>query len=258
MKRLYGVSCAFLLIAFSCYYVHDTDCSPDAFFTLQSDGAQANQPIAVILPGKNQNVSQQAYHTIGTYFRENGIQPCYVDLAWKEIDLDNMVDVSNRIATEVLTQYPHAKIVVLGFSFGAVLALKMSEALHPDLLLLCSLSPVFAEDLPCHPFYVRSLLHLLTDYRTNQLMYPPDVPERTLFLYGDHDAWILSARIRTLRQNLYPRSRTVIIPGARHDLSGKTYQETIRQVIAAFVEGEHVQTDRILVSRHHYCASDHG
>lgn len=231
MKRICRVSFVILLISLSCCRVHDTYFSNDEFFTLHYDGDEENKHIAVILPGQHQKVSQHEYRTIGNYFLENGIRLCYVDVSWENIHLNNIVDVCNRIGTDVATQNPHARIVVFGFSFGAVMAVKMTEQLNPAMLLLCSLSPVFKEDVDVHPFYLKPIFSILSDYTTNQLFYPPELPDNTIFLYGDHDTFVLSEKIIASRKFFYPRSRTVIVQGAEHDISGETYLETVKKYI---------------------------
>ncbi len=231
MKNKYWVFFVILLISLSCSRFHETNFTNNDFFTLQYDGDEENKFIAVILPGQHQKVSQHEYQTIGNYFIKNGIRTCYVNIFWEHIDLNNIVNVSNRIGIDVATQNPQARIVVFGFSFGAVMAVKMTEHLNPEMLLLSSLSPIFKEDVDVHPFFLRPIISIISDYKTNQLFYPSELSDNTIFLYGDHDSFVLSKKIITSRKIMYPNSRTVIVKGAEHNVSGKAYLETIKKYI---------------------------
>lgn len=86
------------------------------------------------------SVHKPLRHALGA----NGHQVIPVDISWRN-------KTASQFSLEFIDFYNRTKSskenVVVGNSFGAVVALISAAALKPDQIVLCSLSPFFAEDI---------------------------------------------------------------------------------------------------------------
>lgn len=100
-----------------------------------------------IIPGFKEKFSHKQYRALHKLFVAKGFEVKVAPIVW-----------DRRVMTDWIAQFSEffqsnrgKKNVVFGFSFGAMIALLTARALRPDELVLCSLSPYFAEDLPKIP-----------------------------------------------------------------------------------------------------------
>lgn len=101
------------------------------------------QRMLFILPGFREKISDPQYVALRNFFRGKGFEVRMVPIVW-----------DRRVMTDWILQFEEffrssrgKKNAVLGFSYGAMIALLAAKSLQPDALILCSLSPYFAEDL---------------------------------------------------------------------------------------------------------------
>ena len=103
--------------------------------------------IAYIIPGfKESYLTKKGYEKVGEFFKERGIEPIQIDINWEYQNPGRFRD----FLAQFLKQYKRrkdAEIYLLGFSFGAVIAFLAEQKIKPRVLILCSLSPYFEEDL---------------------------------------------------------------------------------------------------------------
>jgi pimeloyl-ACP methyl ester carboxylesterase len=100
-----------------------------------------------IIPGFKEKISLKQYRALQKLFVTKGFEVKMVPIAW-----------NRSVMTDWIAQFSDffrsnrgKKNVVLGFSYGAMIALMTAKETKPDQLILCSLSPYFAEDLPKIP-----------------------------------------------------------------------------------------------------------
>lgn len=106
-----------------------------------------NSKMAFIIPGYTYSPNRREYKKIAKFFEQQGIRAQDIEIHWK---LPLPRDF-NEYTKEFLTKakkYKADEIYVLGFSFGAVIALLSAAKLKPKAIVLCSLSPYFQEDWP--------------------------------------------------------------------------------------------------------------
>ena len=97
---------------------------------------------ALLIPGWEESITQVAWELIVNKLRASGYQV-----------LDGRPDWDNGTHSdwlkEIEAKYSHNKFdLVIGHSFGAMLAFKLASKVKIQKLILCSLSPWFAEDVP--------------------------------------------------------------------------------------------------------------
>lgn len=133
--------------------------------------------------------------------------------------------------------HPHSHATVLGFSYGAMIALATALKLSPERLVLCSLSPFFAEDLATLPqSWIRSIgKKRVADFSlyhargiASGVPYPTDV------LYGSVEA----AQYPQLKKRcsdvsaLIPTCSLRVIDGANHALDNGAYQQALSAILS--------------------------
>ncbi len=148
-----------------------------------------------------------------------------------------------RVMTEWVTEfeqffakYRGVKNYVLGFSYGAMIALASAKRVHPDKLFLCSLSPYFNEDLPKIPvrwkkFIGKRRVQDFKKFRVAEITKETKIPT-TVFL-GEVEAKKFSTleyRCRETAKHL--KASLITIPGAPHDIGNAHYQQALDTHIA--------------------------
>jgi len=201
-----------------------------SLYAFRSDLARPHDRVVLILPGQGRTTTAPEYQTIGDSYARKGITPVYVEIHWQEVGLNDLAAAAAQISAGARLSYPQARFCLFGFSFGAVIAAKVSEALPAEQVLLCSMTPLLAGDLPYQVFPFRQVLHLLTIRARAPLEFAPNDGGRLVFLYGDSDSFLFNAAIIAHRQSIYPRSRTIIVPHACHAI-GAVYLAAIDQVV---------------------------
>lgn len=97
--------------------------------------------VAYIIPGYRENIHGKSYRALSKHLISKKISPIFISIHWK-----------NRTMTSYVRQFLQQinlqteKFYIIGFSYGAMMALIASALLKPERLYLCSLSPYFKED----------------------------------------------------------------------------------------------------------------
>jgi hypothetical protein len=221
----------FILIAISFYGCATNSSTAKEFFSIVYNDSMPRADIALIIPGLNQTDSDPGYDSIGIFYKSTGITPVYVNIDWKAVGLAKLSAVAEQIAAMLKDTFTDAHIFLFGFSFGAVIALKLSQLIHTEQVVVCSMSPLFAEDRIHQIFPFRQILGIVTDYSSNGLSYSPNLKTCVYFLYGDHDSFVINNAIIQNRKSSFKCSETTIVENARHDISGRSYLKAIKQIV---------------------------
>jgi hypothetical protein len=205
--------------------------SKDQLFSFHCESSLSISRIVLIIPGKMQKTSDEAYHKVGNYYVSKGITPVFIDINWEDVGLNDIAIAASQVSKEIMNIYPDKHIYLFGFSFGAAIAYKISESIHPDHVVLCSMSPVFEEDRPYHIFPFRQIIGILSDYPSNQLSYNHNEGKCFVFLYGNHDSFLLNKSIIENRKSVFSCNKTIIVKDAGHKLEA-SYLEAIKAVVS--------------------------
>ncbi len=183
--------------------------------------------IIYIIPGFKQSPKSKGFKELSNMFTQRGINPVIVKIDWKRKVMSDYVE-------EFLQENPAHGKYVIGFSFGAMIALIAAEKIKPKLLILCSLSPYFKEDLrkrSRHWIDVRvgkKRLKDFQDYSFNKIA--AKIKCRTLILVGEKEIGIMHPRAKDANRKL-KNSKLVVVPKARHKISQKEYQEALKNLV---------------------------
>lgn len=188
--------------------------------------------IAYIIPGFGHSPhKQRGYKTIGRFFVEQGITPRYIRIQWNDKKPRRFADFVDQFSRQYKKDVDSVKIV-LGFSYGATIAFLSASKLKPDVLILCSLSPYFVEDLGHLPLVWRKWWEknfVESDYSFKKLA--PTVRGKTVLVHGGKEGREVSFRVRDAHRRIR-KSTLKMVKGARHQIYNKAYQETVRKIIA--------------------------
>ncbi len=166
---------------------------------------------AYIIPGSGESHTRQpGYNKIAGYFKSAGINPFHVNVRW---NLKKPIDF-NLYNQQFLKQFKKVKgeIYILGFSFGAVIALTTASKTKPKGLILCSLSPYFVED---WDNLKPSWLKWWKKTYTNKLIFKDIVKKvkaKTILVAGDKEGKSVMARAQKSKK-LLKNSRLTIAKG---------------------------------------------
>lgn len=203
-------------------------------YSFQYDTALPREKIAVIVPGMGQKVTKPQYRAIGEYYAKKGITPVYVSVDWKKVGFRDLTHISEEISSALRTSFPSSHLYLFGFSFGAIIAYEVSETIHSDQILLCSLSPLFKEDRQYQIFPFKQIFNLVSDKSLDSLSYLHNKGRCFVFLYGAHDSFLINEAIIEQRKSAFDCSVSMIVKNAGHDVSQKSYLEAIKSIIAGY------------------------
>ncbi len=187
--------------------------------------------VAIIIPGRGEHYDNEAYIDIKHSFELKNYTTYILNIDWDVVTLDNLVSIGEQAITPIINRHRESDITLLGFSFGAVIALKNSHQNNINNIILVSLSSLFKEDLPHHLSLLRFFATTMTDYNSNELFYPKETDNNLVFFYGSRDSFLINKKIINQRTLRFPNSELIIVKGAKHDISGKNYQEAIKTYI---------------------------
>jgi hypothetical protein len=201
------------------------------FFSIQYDSSLSRNNLALIIPGMNQTCSDPGYDSIAAFYKYNGITPIYVNINWKVVGIKNLTAAAIQIHDMLKDSFPESQCYLFGFSFGAVISLKLAQLMRVEQVLLCSMSPMFAEDKIHQIFPLGQILGMITDYSKNGLSYSASKGTCVIFLYGDHDSYAINKAIIQNRKDFFTCNETSIVPNARHDISDRSYLMAIQRIV---------------------------
>lgn len=155
------------------------------------------------------------------------------------VDINWLRKTPSQYVEKFISIYKHHKTdvnILIGNSFGAVIAFLAASAIQPDTIYLCSLSPFFKEDR--HKFPDSYAIKIFGKHRAEDLWsYSADeIAEainhtsiKTFVLYGEKEHVTSPALVSRCQDtaNKVKNSSLVEIAGAPHNMSDSTYSDAL-------------------------------
>lgn len=185
-----------------------------------------------LIPGFKTQITDDMYQGLISYLKDENYTVHAVPISW-----------NNRTVTEnaqefvsYLEEKKEKNYYVLGFSYGAVIALMTAEKIKPKKLILCSLSPDFKEDTKAMPIWLKKYIgaNRYADTATrsaNKLA--KSLTVETVLLYGEKEG-VKYPQLKKRSEEtarLIKKSRLIVVKDAPHDISFSAYHKAIREVI---------------------------
>ncbi len=194
--------------------------------------------VAFILHGYTEHKSSRpAYGAIERAFRAQGYKVHQAKIGWKQ-------GRRSRTFDEIVPDFVSGarkhiargdKVALLGFSFGAIVALMSAQELGAKHLLLCSLSPYFKQDLHRIPksWIVGVSKRYATAMRKLDFNKYVVVKAKTILLCGSNEDRMHNLEHRAHEAHrLIKGSKLIIVPGAKHDIGNPDYLAIIKEEMA--------------------------
>lgn len=185
--------------------------------------------VAIIIPGFGCN-GRPEYKKIASFFKEKGIKPLPLNINWKRTSVSDWFP-------EALNFYEQnckgEEVYMLGFSFGAMIALLLAQQVKVKKLFVCSLSPYFKEDLPfLKEWWKKSLGKKKIRDFSNLSFSKIKIPSTTTvyLIKGSLEGAEIDRRFDQAKKKFKPK-KSVSIESVNHDISDKKYLETIKNLL---------------------------
>lgn len=181
-----------------------------------------------VIPGFRHQPKQKAYKEIAKILKTEGYQPILVPVSWRQSTISENTEKFLKVYKKIKTR----KKYILGFSFGAMIALLASTKVNAAGLILCSLSPYFQEDIKRVKKSSVSQM-MKDDFSTLHCgtLVKQIKAKQIHMLYGAKETKSLINRvINTFDQMLLADKYLISIKLAEHDIGDKRYLRVINQV----------------------------
>lgn len=180
-----------------------------------------------IIPGFRQRPQHKAYKEIAKILKSEGYRPVVVAIPWKK----STISENTQHFLKVYKKTRVGKKYILGFSYGAMIALIASTKVRAAGLVLCSLSPYFKEDVVKTRKNLSSLM--MARYEDFSRLHCETLAKRTkakriLMLYGAQEAKSLIKRVTNAFDQIESSEKHLIrISKTEHEIGNKRYLKTI-------------------------------
>jgi pimeloyl-ACP methyl ester carboxylesterase len=185
-----------------------------------------------IIPGFKERISHKQYRALQKVFLAKGFDVKMVPIVW---DRSVMTDWTGQFE-EFFHLNQGKKNVVLGFSWGAMIALLTATHLKPGELILCSLSPYFAEDLLKIPDWWKRFIgkRRTADFgRYSMKVAVKGVSSKTKVFIGGAERKKfpqLAARCTLAAKAL--GTSVIVVEGVKHDIGDARYREALGREVS--------------------------
>lgn len=180
-----------------------------------------------IIPGLGESTKDKVYRKIVTLLKSQGWETVSINIKWNRTTAKDWLEqVSAKIKSDKILN-PH----VLGFSFGAYVAVLLSQELKFKKIICCSLSPYFKEDLKnIHPEVIKYFgIRRINDFKNYS--FPKKPVGEIVFFVGDKEPKISLKRTNNAYKKWSGKKSLKIIKGAYHNLSQDAYKDEIVEYI---------------------------
>lgn len=184
-----------------------------------------------IIPGFWSQVSDSDYVWLVTYLTKQGYKVRGVPIRWSYRTV-------SQNAAEFLNYFNQHKTeqnYILGFSYGAVIALLTTNQTNPQVLYLCSLSPDFAEDATSVPEWIKGYIgkrrYQDMQSRIAQTL-ATELTCETLVFYGEEEGEEFPALKKRSEETakLAQNSKLIIVKNAPHNIKHPEYQIALKKI----------------------------
>jgi pimeloyl-ACP methyl ester carboxylesterase len=190
---------------------------------------------AFIIPGFTELPTRKGISEITKMLEKAGYSVIKVSIDW---NYHVMSDYVGQFTKQYLEKKGDQNLV-LGFSFGAMIAVISALELQPNRLILCSLSPFFAEDMKTIPIGWKRTIgkHRTKDFsRLSLKKICKKIEAKTSILVGEKEVKQYPQMLKTAirANNLLSNSKMLKIPNGKHNIGQLDYLQAINEVIEEY------------------------
>lgn len=183
-----------------------------------------------IIPGYDEffNV-QKGYRKIAQYFINQDFQVIHIKIDWKQTT-DGFESYIKQFKKQFNKHTKDDEVIILGYSFGSMVAFLTAKFTNPNLLILCSPSPYYLEDL--NKIERRWLKWWDKNFKSNYSFKETvkNIKTKTFILYGTLEHRSVIQRSWQMRSHL-KNSQLFKVMNAKHNLHSKIYIKKLESII---------------------------
>ncbi len=181
-----------------------------------------------IIPGFKQKAGNKSFVWLGNLLKDRGFEVVKVSICWERRTMKEYVEDF----IEVYKKYQSGENYILGFSYGAVIALLSANALKPKKIYLCSLSPDFKEDVSAMTPWLKKYVgkrRIAYSLKTSGREIAKNLRISSVIFYGEAEArGYPQIKVRCEETaNLAARSKLVVVEKSPHQIDFPTYKTAL-------------------------------
>lgn len=182
----------------------------------------------IIIPGFGESTKDSTYSAVKKEIKSLGYNIVFHQPKWKK----NTIKKWLSDFKEFLKKFEKTNPIILGFSFGAYIAIISAKDFKFSKIILCSLSPYFKDDIKNLSAITYKILgrKRIDDFKKHD--FPKNLETPTIFLVGDKDMKIVIKRSVSAYKKYKGYKKIIKIKGAEHDLNNKNYIDEIKQALS--------------------------
>jgi esterase/lipase len=184
--------------------------------------------IVYIIPGFMQNTNLIGYKKIISFFKNQNFKIVPINISWK---FKTMKDYLKEFMNQFKRKNDD-EVFLFGFSFGAMIAFISSKIIKPKMLILCSLSPYFKEDLIKSKIAKKEVgkrrFNEFLNYDFNKIA--KEVKCKTILIVGKCEPFNVFKKSLIANKKI-SNSKLIVVNNAKHDISQNEYLECIKKFI---------------------------
>lgn len=181
--------------------------------------------ILYIIPGFGDTPEDQAYKLVAKIAESKNYEVRTITLLWERSTIEDWI----KTASKIIDTNTAKNFSILGFSFGAMVAVAIAKKYHFTKLHLCSLSPFYMEDIDHLPGAAKKFLgkRRLADFAT--LIFPDDIGTPAYFYFGTADWDYALKQIKRRAKTWKGAHKLILIDGVGHDLENSAYLDVLEK-----------------------------
>lgn len=183
--------------------------------------------ILYIIPGFGESTKDTPYQEIIKDAKKQGFETVTFDPIWKRKTIKNWLEDFNLL----IKTKGEKDSIVIGFSFGAYIAVLSSIDHKFKKIILCSLSPYFEDDIKELPPLAHKILgkKRIEDFSKNK--FPTKVNTPAIFIVGDKDFPLLIEEVKKNYKRWAGPKKVKILKDVKHNIGDDLYLKTIKEII---------------------------
>ncbi|MDP1625037.1 MAG: hypothetical protein Q8L64_04680 [bacterium] len=170
---------------------------------------------AYIIPGYGQSTRCKEYRKLADIATKFGYEAVKVNPDWSKGSFEHWTNTF----LEAVDDRTSKKSIVIGFSFGAIIALQASQKIALNKVFLCSLSPYFSKDLVDLPKSVSRAFgkRFMSSLKDNH--YPDSSTTSAFFIFGENDWPVAIEKARSIFSRYAGKKKFCLVKDADHSLT---------------------------------------
>ncbi len=185
-----------------------------------------------IIPGFKTQAKDKSYKWLVTFLEDKGVMVTKTPILWNYKTLSKNAEEF----VEFFNKHKTKENYILGFSYGAVIALLTANLLKPKMIYLCSLSADFSEDSNAMGLWLKKYIGVKryedTKTRSGKLIAKELLVPSVIF-YGEQEGKEYPSLKNRCEETsrLAKNSRLIIVKNTPHQIDFPEYIEAIKKTL---------------------------